>query len=86
MASSVKVVHTNFLGINMKKEVLDIESEIDKLIDAENKAKAEQQLLIKQKELDEKGYNLFIVNSKFSHQCEIYCNICNWQSGNQIDI
>ena len=41
-----------------KKEVLDIESEIDKLIDAENKAKAEQQLLIKQKELDEKGYNL----------------------------
>ena len=42
----------------MEKEVLDIESEIDKLIDAENKAKAEQQLLIKQKELDEKGYNL----------------------------
>ena len=45
----------NIPGIQQKKEVLEIELEIDKLIDAENKEKAEQQLLIKQKELNEKG-------------------------------
>ena len=57
MASSVKVAPI-FWEFNTKQDALDIESEIDKLIDAENNAKAEQQLLIKQKELDEKGYNL----------------------------
>ena len=54
MVSSVKVAPI-FWEFNTKQDALDIESEIDKLIDAENKAKAEQQLLIKQKEMDEKG-------------------------------